>query len=166
MEKRKRIVTKIGDIFRVDLDNKTKRYFQYVAIDETMLGGSVIRVFKRKYDINEEPSFEEIVKDNVDFYTHTSLKIGILEGYWQKVGRCTDIGDTENIYFRTIGELNASKLKKSRHWLVWKINCKWQDIGEMKDCYTNYDLGALYAAVVVFNKINNGRMGIKEEEIE
>lgn len=34
---RRRIVTKIGDIFCVNLDNKTKRYFQYVAIDEMKL---------------------------------------------------------------------------------------------------------------------------------
>ena len=71
MEKRRRIVTKIGDIFCANLDSKTKRYFQYVAIDESMLGGSVIRVFKRKYDINAEPTFAEIVNDDVDFYTHT-----------------------------------------------------------------------------------------------
>ena len=108
MEKKKRIVTKIGDIFSVGLDDKKKRFFQYIAIDETMLGGSVIRVFKRMYKVDLEPSFEEIVSDDVDFYTHTSLKIGMQEGYWQKIGRNLNIGDTENIYFRTVGELYAS----------------------------------------------------------
>lgn len=102
MEKRKRIVTKIGDLFSVDLDGKTKRFFQYVAIDESMLGGSVIRVFKRKYDIDAEPSFDEIVNDEVDFYTHTSLKIGIQEEYWQKIGRNLNVGDTENISTCTV----------------------------------------------------------------
>ena len=76
-------------------DGKTKRFFQYVAIDESMLGGSVIRVFKRKYDIDAEPSFDKIVNDEVDFYTHTSLKIGIQEEYWQKIGRNLNVGDTE-----------------------------------------------------------------------
>jgi len=47
MEKQKRIVTKIGDIFSIDLDSKTKKYFQYVTNDETMLNSSVIRVFKK-----------------------------------------------------------------------------------------------------------------------
>ena len=165
MEKKKRIVTKIGDIFRVDLDDNKKRFFQYVAIDESMLGGSVIRVFKRKYDINAEPSFGEIVNDSVDFYTHTSLKIGILEGYWKKIGRIANIGDTENIFFRSVGELDASKLKKSRHWLVWKVNCERQDIGEMKEIYKNYDLGPIFPSIWVLNKIKTGRMGIKLEEI-
>lgn len=43
----KRIVTQIGDIFIVYLDSTTKKYFQYVANDETMLNSSVIRVFKK-----------------------------------------------------------------------------------------------------------------------
>ncbi len=166
MEKRKRIVTKIGDLFSVDLDGKTKRFFQYVAIDESMLGGSVIRVFKRKYDIDAEPSFDEIVNDEVDFYTHTSLKIGIQEKYWQKIGRNLNVGDTENIFFKTVGELDSSRLKKSRHWYVWKINCKWEDIGEMKEKYIKYDLGSIWPSIWVLNKIKTGRMGIKEEEIE
>ena len=166
MEKQKRIVTKIGDIFSVDLDSKTKKYFQYVTNDETMLNSSVIRVFNRKYDIESEPSFEEIVNDDVDFYTHTSLKIGILEEYWKKIGRCADIGDTENIFFRSVGELDASKLKKSRHWLVWKVNCVRQDIGELNGIYKNYDLGSIFPSIWVLNKIRTGRMGIKLEEIE
>ena len=166
MEKQKRIVTKIGDIFSVDLDNNKKKYFQYVAIDESMLGGSVIRVFKKVYDIDAEPSFGDIVNDEVDFYTHTSLKIGILEGYWKKIGCCVDIGDTENIFFRSVGELDASKLKKSRHWLVWKVNCVRQDIGELNGIYKNYDLGSIFPSIWVLNKIRTGRMGIKLEEIE
>ena len=166
MEKRRRIVTKIGDIFCANLDSKTKRYFQYVAIDESQLGGSVIRVFKRKYDINAEPSFEEIVNDDVDFYTHTSLKIGILEEYWKKIGRYADIGDAENIFFRTVGELESSNIKKSHHWLVWKINCQMKDIGEMKEKYIKYDLGSIFPSLWVLNKIRTGRMDIKEEEIE
>lgn len=166
MEKKKRIVTKIGDIFSVGLDDKKKRFFQYVAIDESQLGGSVIRVFKRKYDIDAEPSFKDIVNDNVDFFTHTSLKIGILEGYWMKIGRCSDIGETDNIYFRSVGELNSSNLKKSYHWIVWKVNGEWEDIGEMKEKYKNYDLGSIFPSIWVVNKIKTGRMGIKEEEIE
>lgn len=166
MEKKKRIVTKIGDIFSVDLDGKKKRFFQYVAIDESQLGGSVIRVFKRKYDIDAEPSFKEIVNDDVDFYTHTSLKIGILEGYWKKIGRIADIGDSENIFFRSVGDFGSTNMKKSHHWYVWKINHQPQYIGGLKENYKKYDLGSIFASVVVANKIRTGRMGIKLEEIE
>lgn len=36
----------------------------------------------------------------------------------------------------------------------------------MKEIYKKYDLGAIFASVVVANKIRTGRMGIKLEEIE
>ena len=35
----KRIVTKIGDIFSVTLDNGNLRFFQYIANDSSCLGG-------------------------------------------------------------------------------------------------------------------------------
>ena len=41
----KRIVTKIGYVFCVEIDNKYKCFFQYVANDMTQLNSSVIRVF-------------------------------------------------------------------------------------------------------------------------
>lgn len=50
----KRIVTKIGDIFSVTLDNGNLRFFQYIANDSSCLGGSVIRVFKK--NIREDMS--------------------------------------------------------------------------------------------------------------
>ena len=40
----KRIVTKIGDVFCSEIDGQCKRFFQYFAIDSTMLNSSVIRV--------------------------------------------------------------------------------------------------------------------------
>ena len=42
----KRIVTKIGDIFSVTLDNGNKRFFQYIANDLSCLNSSVIRVLR------------------------------------------------------------------------------------------------------------------------
>ena len=42
--------TKIGDVFEVPLEAKTKRYFQYVANDQSQLGADVIRVFTKAYN--------------------------------------------------------------------------------------------------------------------
>ena len=78
----KRIITKIGDIFCVEVDNDYKCYFQYVANDMTVLNSSVIRVFARHYSIDYEPVFEDIVKDEVYFYAHTILRFGILYNAW------------------------------------------------------------------------------------
>ena len=72
----KRIVTKIGDIFSVTLDNGNLRFFQYIANDWTDLNSSVIRVFKKEYPKGYELNPEEVVSDDVDFYAHTILRMG------------------------------------------------------------------------------------------
>ena len=70
----KRIVTKIGDVFCVEVDNEYKCFFQYVANDMTVLNSSVIRVFKEHYPIDYKPNLDEIVRGNVHFYAHTILR--------------------------------------------------------------------------------------------
>jgi hypothetical protein len=71
-----RIVTKIGDIFAVRLNDTNCKYFQYVANDLTHLNSSVIRVFKNKYDLQIKTDLSEVVKGEVDFYAHCVLKMG------------------------------------------------------------------------------------------
>ena len=94
-ERRKRIVTKIGDVFCAEIDDQYKRYFQYVVDDMEQLNSSVIRVFKRHYPMDDEPMIDDIVKDEVEFYAHTVLKFGILYNVWYKVGKSKDIGGEE-----------------------------------------------------------------------
>ena len=47
IERNKRIVTKIGDIFQIKVDDIHAKYFQYIANDKTELNSDVIRVFKK-----------------------------------------------------------------------------------------------------------------------
>lgn len=74
----KRIVTKIGDVFCAEIDNRIKRYFQYIVNDMEQLNSSVIRVFKTHYPMEHKPVCDEVVKDEVEFYAHTVLRAGIL----------------------------------------------------------------------------------------
>ena len=137
----KRIITKIGDIFCVEVDNDYKCYIQYVANDMTVLNSSVIRVFARHYTIDYEPIFVDIVKDEVYFYAHTILRFGIQFNAWYKVGKHPDIGNPDEIYFRWFSEIDFSKITKSYNWSIWRINQKRQFIGEMCEEYANVDLG-------------------------
>lgn len=101
---KKRILTKIGDIFGVEVDNDWKCYFQYVCNDMTQLNSSVIRFFGRRYHINEQPSVDEIVAGEVDFYAHTILAPGIQEGAWYKYGKHKDVDNIglQQVLFGTV----------------------------------------------------------------
>lgn len=152
----KRIVTKIGNIFCAEIDGEYKCYFQYIANDLTQLNSSVIRVFKRHYPLSYVPDFEEIVKDEISFYAHTVLSVGIRLGYWEKVGSHKDIGDIDDITFRLVEEIEFRHIKKSVRWYIWRINQPYIFIGELSDKYRKADLGMVYSCIEIVHKIKKG----------
>ncbi|MEO0627577.1 MAG: hypothetical protein AAFY91_11365, partial [Bacteroidota bacterium] len=60
----RRVITKVGDIFSVEIDQWHKKFFQFVALDLLQLNSDVIRVFKSKFQINENPDLRGVVYDD------------------------------------------------------------------------------------------------------
>lgn len=120
-----RVVTKIGDVFSITIDEKYKKYMQYIANDLTQLNSDVIRAFKAEYSIEEEPNLETVINDNVDFYAHCVLKLGVKMGLWKKVGSNKNIGNISSIIFRDSTDyghkIGEEPIKVSSNWRVWKI---------------------------------------------
>ena len=160
---KKRIVTKIGNIFCVEIRNDYKCYFQYVANDWSQLNSSVIRMFKKRYPMDALPTMDEIVHDEVSFYVHTVLRIGIATETWYKVGTSKELGDTKNIMFRTHDDVNyaGTGKTKSSNWRIWKIGEEWQFVGEMNEIYRKYDLGWVFTCKDVVAKIETGKFLFK-----
>ena len=88
----KRIVIKVGNVFCAEIDGKYKVYLQYIAKDSEQLNSAIIRVFKQRYPLDANPKIDDIVKDEVIFYMHTILRVGIEDGAWYKVGKSNDLG--------------------------------------------------------------------------
>ena len=158
----KRIVTKIGYVFCVEVDNQYKCFFQYVANDLTQLNSSVIRVFKKRYPMDYVPDIEKIVQDEVSFYAHTVLKFGIENMAWYKVGKSNNIGDVVNIWFRLFNELDYSRIEKSERWYIRKINEKTIKIGCLAEKYKHIDMGFVYPYLDIVAKIRTGKYLGKE----
>ena len=109
----KRIVTRVGDIFCVELKEQ-KVYLQFIAIDTSYLNSVAIRVFKRKYPLDYVFNADEVVNDEVMFYAHTLIQPGLKQGIWSKVGKSKDVGDLEKVLFRTTSDWTAERLKSYR----------------------------------------------------
>lgn len=160
-EKRKRIVTKIGDVFCAEVDGEFKAYFQYVANDLTQLNSSVIRVFKTHYPIDHKPVIEDIVKDEVQFYAHTILKFGIEYGAWYKIGKSKDIDETSlnEVVFgctqdtkpiKENGSFKVLDVNPLENWYIWKINQQHIHVGILAQKYHNI---VAPGAVISYNSI-------------
>jgi hypothetical protein len=152
----KRVVTKIGNIFCVEIDNECKCFFQYIANDMTMLNSSVIRVFKKHYSMDYIPNMDEIVQDEVYFYAHTVLSRGIREGFWYKIGKNVDVGDVDKIMFRETEDINPSIIRSSR-WYVWHIGEPISYIGRLTKETRKIDIGLVWSNENILAKIKTGK---------
>lgn len=124
------IRTRIGDVFKVHLQNEKKGYFQYFANDPTQLNSSVIRAFINRYDISDEVSIDLIVSGRVDFYAHVVLRWGIELGLWKKMGNSKTLGDIVP-FFRNTNDY-GNKVAISRDWHVWALGEEFRDVGKLE----------------------------------
>ena len=162
--KKKRIVTRIGNVFCAEINNEHKRFFQYVANDLEELNSSVIRVFKTRYPMDYKPVIEEIVKDEVEFYAHTILKFGIVFNVWYKVGTSKNIGEGyKDALFGDADEYmclsphETIKVNPIENWTVWRINEPPILHGRLKKEYMDkLNRGGVISYVDIINRLECG----------
>ncbi len=152
----KRVVTRVGDVFCVEIDGGYKRYFQYVCKDIQQLNSAVIYIFKTKYPSDYDPVIEDIVRDDVSSCIHVFLRLGLWNGTWQKIGNSkyinysivenTIFGDAlhtkvvcdEDIpegtieYYRSLDLIDVDPLT---NWRIWKVGKERIRIGKLPSGY-------------------------------
>lgn len=155
-----RIVTKIGDIFAVKLDNSSQKYFQYVAKDLTQLNSSVIRVFKKRYYLHTKTDLTDVVKGKIEFYAHCVLRWGIQMGQWQKVGKSAVVGSVD-IFFRATNDygrkLGEEPVLVSENWYVWRINEDFRRIGKLTGEYRKAEIGLVINPESIVHRVRTGK---------
>jgi hypothetical protein len=140
----KRTQNRIGDVFSVQMDTHSVKYFQYIANDATQLGSNVIRAFKPSYRLDDKSDLSSIINDDVQFYAHVFISLGIEMHVWQRVGHVPDVGDLDmwfrgtNDYGTKVGE---KPIRVSHNWYVWRINEDHRRIGSLDDNYKNASVG-------------------------
>lgn len=140
-----RVNVKLGDVFLVKIGNKRK-YFQYVANDSTQLNSDVIRAFKKSYSIDENPKIEDLINQDIDFYAHCIIKMGLKMALWEKVGNISNVGEINDVLFRSASDYarkaGEEPIKLSNNWYIWKINDRdFTKIGKLESEYKKAFIG-------------------------
>lgn len=153
--------TKVGDVFEVKL-NGSKKFFQYIANDLTQLNSDVIRAFKKKYSLDNNPELSEIIKDEVDFYAHCVVKLGLKINVWERVGNVENIGSLDLVLFRDTNDygckIGESLIQISSNWYVWKINdSKFTKIGVLEGLNRKAELGIVVNPYDIKDRMITGK---------
>lgn len=152
----KKINTKIGDIFAVKINDHYKKYFQYIVSDLTQLNSDVIRAFKKSYPIEDSPELSEIVKEEVEFYAHCVTKLGIKMGYWECIGNTKEVGNFENVLFKSSSDDGNLKIKISKNWWVWKINKEQRRVGMILGDDRKAEVGSIIPPDSIVHRMQTG----------
>jgi len=153
----KRVQVKKGDVFEVFLDDGLKGYFQFISLDSTQLNSEVVRVFKQKHKVDEEPILDEIVKGSVYFYVHIMIKLGVKKNFWNKIGNVKLEDDLTLPYFRSSRDYGNPEVKVSKNWYVWQVNEEMVAVGELNDNQKKFDVGVVYALSEIPTILNTGK---------
>lgn len=155
-----RIIVKKGDVFSVHIDEKHKKYFQYVMDDETQLSSNIIRVYKERYLNNETPELINITEGEIDFYAHCILKLGIQLGCWEKEGNVADIGSID-VVFRDTSDYGRKEgeapILVSSKWYVWRPNDPdFTRVGMLTGENRNAEIGLIINPHSIVYRMKNG----------
>ncbi|MBL7812919.1 MAG: hypothetical protein JNL57_11895 [Bacteroidetes bacterium] len=156
--------TKIGDVFSVKIDDKSKKFFQYIVSDLTQLNSDVIRAFKEVYPINANPNLSEIVNGEVEFYAHCVTKLGLKMGYWESVGNISNVGNFDKVLFRS-SEDNPQK-RVSQNWWVWKINQEQKPVGKLAGDNRKAEIGSVIPSDSIVHRMQTGMYDFVYPEFE
>jgi hypothetical protein len=136
-----RVITKIGDVFSVNLGNGTKRYIQYVANDITQLNSDVIRGFSGEFDLTAQPLVSEVVNLTELFFAHTMVSLGVKMGLWVKEGKSEYLGNYLNALFRHTEQYgraaNEPIISFSDKWYVWRVGEEFKQVGKLDGANKN-----------------------------
>ncbi len=167
----KRVITKIGDIFSVSLENGKKKYFQYIANDLTQLNSDVIRSFEKEYEKEELPDVKELLSGKIDFHAHTMINVGVKQGLFHQESASTVYPDIANIVFR--GTLDYGKkidgklITKSDNWRIWHINDKdFTDVGKLVGENRNAEIGIVIPPNAIVERIKTGKFNFVYPDFE
>ena len=162
-----RIITKIGDVFSVKIDENNKKYFQLIAFDLTQLNSDVIRSFKKNYAIDSKPDLLEIIKGEIEFYAHCITKLGVKLGHWEKIGNIKEIGYLNHILFRGTSDyarkIGEERVKVSEKWYVWNINDEdYTRVGKLKGDNQKAEIGMVMSPDNIVCRMRTGEYGLKK----
>lgn len=155
----KRVMTKIGDVFCVIIDTTSKKYLQYIGRDLSQLNSDIVRAFKTKYAIDDNPDINEIVNDEVDFYAHCDTVAGIKRACWRKIDNSENIGLLDSVYFRSTNDHGNPSVRISENWWVWKPNEESIYVGKLQGKYRMAERGGVYPPAFIVKRMITGEYG-------
>jgi hypothetical protein len=146
---KKKLTTKIGDVFSVPISETEKRYMQLIAFDDLQLNSDVIRCFAKIYNVNDMPEIVDIISADVLFAAHCATDFGLKLKLWSRVGNIGNIGKLDGLLFKSTDDYarkaGEAPVLISDNWHVWSLfDKKFRKVGKLHGIYHNAFNGLIF----------------------
>lgn len=149
----------LGTVFEVPLVDGTIGYLQSIAHDKSMLDSTVVRVFQGVVKKSFEPTVQDIVSREIQFYAHVFLNACIKFGFWRKVG-IAPYPNNIQVVFRASWDDGDPSVTVSNRWYVWRVNDTFLDVGTLPREYYNAELGCVLSPQMIAKRMETGEFGM------
>jgi len=146
---------KIGDLYRVVMDDGYVAHFQHVVDDSTQLGSNVICVFKHRYPKDASLSSTDIANDRPEFHAHVAIPVGIKHNCWTKIG-FAPVQQKPVVLFRICNDYGPPPPTTSKDWSVWRANEPLRRVGKLTGDLRDAEIGLIVNPFSLVFRIRNG----------
>jgi hypothetical protein len=151
---------KIGDVYELSGYGSEAYFFQHFGNDETMLGSDVIRVFQGSHNSGESIDLLRIVNSPVLTHLHTTLRFGVKDGSWKRIGHAEVAPGANECLFRMSSDYGSPAVRISREWYVWRMNEPLRYVGPLPPEYQTAELGVVFSTMAIRNRVVTGNFQI------
>jgi hypothetical protein len=146
-----------GNIYKVQLEEGTVRFFQFIGKDSSNLYGDVIRIFRKHYRIEDKPVPDTIIADTIECYMHTTIHLGVKMKLWELYANSPEVG-TEDIVFRSSQDVGKTpyQVYVSSNWTEWRMNHERVWVGDLPHEYVSASIGCVYSPKSVIKRLITG----------
>jgi Immunity protein 26 len=145
---------KIGDVFILKIKDRNF-FFQFIGRDSSCLNADVIRIFD--LNLNKEANFKNLILRDIQFYSHTSIRLGIKLNLWKKIGNLTLEDNFISPTFRHTDDVANPSIKKSYRWYIWKVNGPTVDVGELTKDLKLLSVGGVTHPYDIVTRLETGK---------
>lgn len=158
-------MSKIGDIYKITKGVKVPHYIQLVALDLPNMNSDVVIVTR------ENPLEVEPTKENILFYTHTSVDVGN-KMLWEKIGNIAPTIEATSLPFKIYRDETVGKVEQLTdplsitvpfpNWYVWTpADDDFYEVSEDEGFSMKIEEGGIRPPEDIIYRINHGESEFK-----
>lgn len=149
-------IVKAGDVYAIHVAAGVYAVMQFAMRDDSQLSSDIVVVYRDRFNsINLIDCFEPTTQ-TVDFYTHTSVAVGVKAGTWTRVGN-RPLPAGLSFMFRCTDDFGPA-VEVSDKWYCWAPNQPYRDVGRLDSKTRCAEVGSIFGPPAVVERIRTGRL--------